>query len=76
MTIPQGLRRARIEAPIDYEHDGREMTLAPGECFVEEGMGVVRLHADAGGERHLARVPLADFHSWLARRELVFLSWG
>ena len=78
MTPLKDFRRARIDTPIELGSDaGRPAPMLPtGECFVEEGPGVVCVHADATGRRELAHVPLADFHAWLARRQVVFLSWG
>lgn len=70
------LRRARIEEPLSLFDGDSAVTLDPGEIYIEESQGQVGLHADASGSRRVARVELAEFNDWLARRQLVFLSWG
>ena len=70
------LRRARIEEPITYVCGDSRLTLDPGEVFVEEHAGDVHLHADPTGASPVASVAAVEFNDWLARRQLVFLSWG
>ncbi len=69
------LRRARVEEALPLLDDSPD-TLVPGEYFVEETGSTVRFHDDPSGGRTVAEVDLLDFDGWLARRKLVFLSWG
>jgi hypothetical protein len=56
--------------------DGRATTLPAGEWFVEQRSDVVKVFSDASGARHVADLALVDFLDGLARREIVFVSWG
>ena len=50
--------------------------MPPGEWFVEQRSEVVKVFSDASGETHVADLALVDFLDGLARREIVFVSWG
>ena len=70
------LRKARMTAARAAISQDSAALLPPGEWFVEQRSQVVRVYSDAEGADHLADLPLVDFLDGLARREIVFVSWG
>jgi hypothetical protein len=73
---PPDLRKARIDVPLPLAANHDSTTLAPGEYFVEQGSDGVRVFSDAAATRHAGDVRLVDFLAGLAKRQVVFLSWG
>ena len=69
------LRKARMDTVLAVISDGAA-TLPPGEWFVEQRSDVVKVFGDAAGSRHVANLELVDFLDGLARRDIVFVSWG
>ena len=70
------LRKARIDVvPMTLSARGSG-TLAPGEWFVEQDTQVVRVYRDAQAADHVADIAVVDFLDGLARRDIVFVSWG
>ena len=51
-------------------------TLTPGEWFVEQQTAVVKVFGDPQALRHVADLAIVDFLEGLARRNIVFVSWG
>ncbi len=77
MTVPPPpLRRARLQAALATVAGGQAATLPAGEWFVEQRSDVVKVFSDAAGTGHVADLALVDFLDGLARREIVFVSWG
>lgn len=70
------LRKARNDVVVAAISGTAGATLPPGEWFVEQRPDVVRVFADPQGSAHVADVALVDFLDGLARREIVFVSWG
>ncbi len=56
--------------------DGAATTLPPGEWFVEQHAALVQVFDDPQGARHVASLAVVDFLDGLARRDIVFVSWG
>jgi hypothetical protein len=50
--------------------------LTPGEWFVEQHTAVVKVFGDAQAARHVADLAVVDFLEGLAKRNIVFVSWG
>ncbi|HEY8975043.1 MAG TPA: hypothetical protein VIN75_12545 [Burkholderiaceae bacterium] len=73
---PSSFRKARNRFPLAAIAHGLAVTLPTGEWFVEERGNVVMAFSDPLGETHVADVALVDFLDGLARREIVFMSWG
>ena len=73
---PPPLRRARLEAALAAVANDQAIELPVGEWFVEQRSDVVKVFSDAAGTRHVADLALVDFLDGLARREIVFVSWG
>jgi hypothetical protein len=69
------LRKARTDAVVAVISDDLA-TLPPGEWFVEQHSDVVKVFGDPSGTRHVADMELVDFLDGLARRDIVFVSWG
>ena len=77
MPMPQqSLRKARMSAAQAVIAEDSAAPLPPGEWFVEQRSNMVRVYSDAQDANHLADLPLVDFLDGLARREIVFVSWG
>jgi hypothetical protein len=70
------LRKARLDSALAVISDDPAATLAPGEWFVEQRHEIVKVFGDADGADHVADVALVVFLDGLARREIVFVSWG
>jgi len=70
------LRKARSDVALAAMPEGGDALLPPGEWFVEQRSEVVKVFSDASGETHVADLALVDFLDGLARREIVFVSWG
>ena len=76
MTEPH-LRKARVAVAVDATGgDGAATTLPPGEWFVEQHAAVVAVFSDPLGTRRVADLAVVDFLDGLARRHIVFVSWG
>ena len=69
------LRKARTDTVLAVISD-ELATLPPGEWFVEQRTGLVKVFGDSAGTRHVADMALVDFLDGLARRDIVFVSWG
>lgn len=69
------LRKIRTDAVLAVNADD-VATLPPGEWFVEQHSDAVKVFGDAAGTRHVADMELVDFLDGLARRDIVFVSWG
>jgi hypothetical protein len=77
MTAPPPLlRKARSDVALVALSEGGEALLPPGDWFVEQRTEVVKVFSDASGQTHVADLALVDFLDGLARREIVFVSWG
>jgi hypothetical protein len=50
--------------------------LTPGEWFVEQQTAVVKVFGDSQATRHVADLAVVDFLEGLAKRYIVFVSWG
>jgi hypothetical protein len=61
--------------PLARAVDGAP-ALTPGEWFVEQHTAVVKVFGDAQATRHVADLAVVDFLEGLARRHIVFTSWG
>lgn len=73
---PPPLRRTRNQTALAAVANGQATTLPAGEWFVEQRSDVVKVFRDASGATHVADLPLVDFLDGLAKREIVFVSWG
>jgi hypothetical protein len=51
-------------------------TLPPGNWFVEQRTDVVKVFSDPQGEHHVVDLAVVDFLDGLAKRHIVFVSWG
>ena len=69
------LRKVRTDAVLAVTADD-VATLPPSEWFVEQQSDAVKVFGDAAGARHVADMELVDFLDGLARRDIVFVSWG
>ena len=77
MTAPPPLlRKARSDVALVAASDGGDALLPPGEWFVEQRTEVVKVFSDASGRTHVGDLKVVDFLDGLARREIVFVSWG
>ncbi len=75
--MPQSpLRKARTAVALAVIADDAGAMLPPGEWFVEQRHEIVKVYSDPQGDAHVADLPLVDFLDGLARREIVFVSWG
>lgn len=70
------LRRARIDIPLATLAGDAAPPLAAGDWFVEQHASAVRVYADPQGKQHVADLAVVAFLDGLARREIVFVSWG
>ena len=76
MTAPH-LRKARVAVALEATAGGgASTTLPPGEWFVEQHAAVVAVFSDPQGAQHVADLAVVDFLDGLARRHIVFVSWG
>jgi hypothetical protein len=75
--MPQiSLRKARTDAALAAISEDPAALLPPGEWFVEQRTDVVKVFSDAHGSTHVANLAVVDFLDGLAKREIVFVSWG
>jgi hypothetical protein len=70
------LRKARTDVELTSVLHDATTTLPPGDWYVEQRSDIVKVYGDAEGQAHAADVALVDFLDGLARREIVFVSWG
>ena len=71
------LRKTRVaHALAATSGDGTVTTLQPGDWFVEQHATVVQVFSDRLGAQHVADLAVVDFLDGLARRHIVFVSWG
>ena len=71
------LRKARTAIALEATvGDGAATTLPPGEWFVEQHAAFVQVFGDPQGAQHVADLAVVDFLDGLARRHIVFVSWG
>ncbi len=71
------LRKARTAIALAATAgDGAATTLPAGEWFVEQHAAVVQVFGDPRGTRHVADLAVVDFLDGLAKRHIVFVSWG
>ncbi len=75
MTQPP-LRKIRTETALAVVSNNVDIALPPGEWFVEQHAAIVRVFSDAQGSTHAGDLAVVDFLDGLARRQLVFVSWG
>jgi hypothetical protein len=73
---PIPLRKTRTAAALAAISDGSAASLPPGEWFVEQRSNVVKVFSDPQGSIHVADLQVVDFLAGLAKREIVFVSWG
>ena len=71
------IRKARTAIALEATAgDGATTTLPPGEWFVEQHAALVQVFDDPQGRQHVADLAVVDFLDGLARRHIVFVSWG
>ncbi len=70
------LRKARSDAALAAVSDDSAALLPLGEWFVEQRADCVKVFSDPQGSTHVADLSVVDFLDGLARREIVFVSWG
>jgi hypothetical protein len=70
------LRKARMDVHLAAATGGPAVTLQPGDWFVEQRTDVVKVFSDPLGECHVVDLTVVDFLDGLARRHIVFVSWG
>lgn len=70
------LRKARTDVALAAISSDAAAMLEPGEWFVEQRSDVVKVFSDPHGSTHVADLTVVDFLDGLARREIVFVSWG
>ena len=70
------LRKARIDTPLATLAGDDAPPLAAGDWFVEQQAQAVRVYADPQGAQHVADLAVVVFLDGLARRDVVFVSWG
>ena len=76
MTEPH-IRKARTAIALAATSgDDAATTLPPGEWFVEQHAAHVQVFSDPQGIQHVADLAVVDFLDGLARRDIVFVSWG
>jgi hypothetical protein len=56
--------------------DGAATVLPPGEWFMEQQAAAVQVFGDPQGAQHVGDLAVVDFLDGLARRHIVFVSWG
>ncbi len=70
------LRKARIDTPLATLAGDSAPPLAAGDWFLEQHVDGVRVYADPQGRQHVGDLAVVVFLDGLARREIVFVSWG
>ncbi|MDP9126275.1 MAG: hypothetical protein M3N82_17050 [Pseudomonadota bacterium] len=71
------IRKARTAIALAViAGDGAATTLPAGEWFVEQHAAVVQVFGDPRGTQHVADLAVVDFLDGLAKRHIVFVSWG
>ncbi len=70
------LRKARTDVALPAISDNAGAQLPPGEWFVEQRPDVVKVFSDQDGSTHVANLTVVDFLDGLAKRDIVFVSWG
>ena len=70
------LRKARTDVAVAAIVKDTTAELPPGEWFVEQRMDVVKVFSDPQGECHVVDLAVVDFLDGLAKRHIVFVSWG
>lgn len=71
------IRKARTAIALQATGgNGAATTLPPGEWFVEQHAALVQVFGDPQGTQHVANLAVVDFLAGLARRDIVFVSWG
>ena len=70
------LRKARIDLPLVTQAGADDPPLPAGDWFLEQHADGVRVYADPQGVQHVADLAVVVFLDGLARRDIVFVSWG
>lgn len=70
------LRKARFDTPLATLAGDAAPPLAAGEWFVEQHVGGVRVYTAPEGTQPVAELAVVAFLDGLARRDIVFVSWG
>ncbi len=71
------LRKARTDIALAaISADDVDITLPPGDWFVEQHSAYVRVFGDPRGVQHVGDLAVVDFLDGLAKRHIVFVSWG
>ncbi len=70
------LRKARMDIHLVAATGDPAVTLPPGNWFVEQRTDVVKVFSDPQGECHVVDLAVVDFLDGLAKRHIVFVSWG
>ena len=70
------IRKVRTAFALPATGGDGAATLPPGEWFVEQHAAFVQVFGDPEGTRHVADLAVVDFLDGLARRDIVFVSWG
>ncbi len=70
------LRKARFDTPLATLGGHDAPPLAAGDWFVEQHAKGVRVYADPQGTQQVAELAVVVFLDGLARRDIVFVSWG
>ena len=71
------LRKVRTDIAVPARSpDDAAALLPPGDWFVEQHAGRVQVFSDPEGTDHIADLAVVDFLDGLARRQIVFVSWG
>jgi hypothetical protein len=70
------LRKARTDVAVAATVKDNTAALPPGEWFFEQRVDVVKVFSDPHGSNHVANLSVFDFLDGLARRTIVFVSWG
>lgn len=77
IPMPQPhLRKARMKFALQTLSCTIETRLPPGDWFVEQRTEVIQVFEDPEGARHVADLSVIDFLEGLAKRRIVFVSWG
>ena len=70
------LRKARTDVTVAAVFEDTPVMLPAGEWFVEQRTDVVKVFRDPHGSIPVADLAVVDFLDGLARRDIVFVSWG
>jgi hypothetical protein len=71
------IRKTRTAIALEgTASDGAATLLPPGEWFVQQQPAIVQVFDDPQGRQHVADLAVVDFLDGLARRHIVFVSWG